>query len=341
MKRLIAVPASIALVCGLAGSAFAAGEAVTGAGSTFIYPALAKWAAAYKDKTGHKINYQAIGSGGGLRQLAKGTVDFAASDKPLTATELKEKGYMQFPAIVGGIVMSYNLPSVKKTLVLNGQTVADIYQGKIKYWDNAAVQKLNPGVSLPHKYITTVHRADGSGTTFNFTYYLSKVSKSWNKEVSYNTVVAWPGVGVGGKGNAGVANYIKQIPGAIGYVEYAYAKETHMPAAKMVNASGHVVEADMETFKAAAKNAKWQAKNGFHLILANAPGEKSWPIAASTFVLVHKDESAKKVDEVLKFFHWSYHHGQKMAEKLDYVPIPKPVYQLIGQEWAFANYKVA
>ena len=312
---------AVAITIGISSHAMAA--TITGAGSTFIYPALSKWTMQYKKETGNEINYQAIGSGGGLRQLAKRTVDFAASDKPLTATELKKNGYVQFPAISGGIVLAYHLP-IKKTLTLNGKTAAAIFNGKIKYWNNPEIAKLNPDITLPHLPVIAVHRSDGSGTTYNFTYYLSQVApKIWTS--GSGTVVSWPGAALGGKGNAGVANYIKQITGSIGYVEYAYAKDNGIKSSDMINASGNKVSPSLTAFQASSKNANWQALNGYNLILANAPGKDSWPMAASTFVLVRKSDNPAAIKATTKFFSWVFNSrkAQQDAANLDYVALPK------------------
>ena len=304
---------------------------LTGAGSSFIYPVLSIWAKDYAAKTNTRINYQAIGSGGGLQQIYSHTVDFSASDMPLTLKELQQHKLQQFPMITGGIVMAVNIPNIKNdALVLNGTTLEKIYMGDIKYWDNATLKKLNPGVKLPHHIIVTVHRADGSGTTFNFTNYLSKISPDWQSHIGANTVVAWPGNGIGAKGNAGVATQIMQTQYSIGYVGYAYANQNHMTVTKMENKSGRIVSASSKTFATAAKNAKWNAANGFYLILTNQPGENSWPMVATTFVLVPQQaRSAKVKQEVFDFFKWCYETGRPAAHKLDFVAIPKPVYQHI------------
>ncbi len=297
---------------------------VTGAGSTFIYPAMSQWTTQYKKETGNEINYQSIGSGGGLRQLKQSTVNFAASDQPLTTKELKDNNYFQFPAISGGIVLAYNLP-IKKTLTLNGKVTASIFGGKIKFWDNPVISKLNPGIKIPHLPIISVHRSDGSGTTYNFTYYLSKVAPSvWT--TGAGKVVAWPSsTGLGGKGNAGVANYIKQISGSIGYVEYAYVKDNHIASADMINKAGYKVSPSLSSFKASTQHAHWQAANGFNLILANAPGKNSWPIAASTFILIRKSDDPSVIQSTQRFFKWVFTNPKaiKKATDLDFITMPK------------------
>lgn len=319
----------LATVLSFSGQAMA--STITGAGSTFIYPAMSQWTTQYKKDTGSEINYQSIGSGGGLRQLAQNTVDFAASDQPLTIKELKEKGYVQFPAISGGIVLAYNLP-IKQTLTLDGKATASIFSGKIKYWNNPAIAKLNPGIRLPHTPIIAVHRSDGSGTTYNFTYYLSKVApKTWT--AGTGKVVAWPGVGLGGKGNAGVANYIKQISGTIGYVEYAYTKDNGIASADMINASGNKVSPSLASFKASAQNAHWQPSNGYNLILANSPGKDSWPMTASTFVLIRKNDKPASIETTQKFFRWVFNSKKAVqaAADLDFITMPKHLVSQIEQ----------
>ncbi len=312
-----------------------ASTVVTGAGSTFIYPVLARWAHTYQDKTGKQINYQPIGSGGGIKQLQEGTVDFAASDMPLKSTQLQDKHWQQFPMITGGIVPIVNVKHIKNNqLILDGQVLADIYLGKITKWNDPKIKKLNPKLTLPDTSIVTVHRADGSGTTFNFTNYLSTVSPTWNKKVHFNTVVEWPGSSsLGARGNAGVASQIKMIPNSIGYVEYAYALQNGLVSAKMKNKAGQVVTANSPSFVSAAKYANWQAKNHFYQILTSQPGDNSWPIVATTFVLIPDRDSKATRQAALDFFRWSYRHGGKMAKQLDYVPIPKNVYQKIEKSW--------
>ena len=304
---------------------------LTGAGSSFIYPALSIWARDYAQQIGTKINYQAIGSGGGLQQLYSHTVDFAASDMPLTLKDLKKHQLQQFPIITGGIVMAINIPGVKtNTLTLSGPVLEKIYMGGIKYWDNTQIKNLNPKLNLPHHIIIAVHRADGSGTTFNFTNYLSKINADWRSNIGANTIVAWPGDGIGAKGNAGVAAQIMQTQYAIGYVGFAYALQNHMIIIKMKNQDGRVVIATNTSFAAAAKNAKWHAGNGFYSILTNQSGAKSWPIVATTFILVPQKARTPKIKkQVFKFFEWCYKNGTTSATRLDFVTIPPAVYENI------------
>lgn len=307
---------------------------ITGAGATFPYPIYAKWAEAYNTKTGVKMNYQSIGSGGGIKQIQNKTVNFGASDKPLTEAELNKDGLMQFPTVVGGVVPVYNIEGVPSTkLRLNGEVLANIFLKKITKWDDAAIKALNPGVALPSTAITVVHRSDGSGTTFNFVNYLSKVSEEWKTKVGADTSVSWP-TGVGGKGNEGVASYVQRIKGSIGYVEYAYAKQNGMPVAVMQNKEGEFVKPSYDSFRAAAKYAEWEKAPGFYEIITNEPGKESWPIAAATFILMHKSQdNPAAAKEVLKFFNFGYTEGDKMAEALDYVPLPDNVVKLIQKHW--------
>jgi phosphate transport system substrate-binding protein len=307
---------------------------INGAGATFPYPVYSKWADAYKTKTGVGMNYQSIGSGGGIKQITAKTVDFGASDAPLTVEELDKIGLTQFPMVMGGVVPVINLPGVNPgQLKLSGALLADIYLGKVSKWDDAAIAALNPGVKLPDEKITVVGRSDGSGTTFIFTHYLVKVSKEWKEKVGNDKSVAWP-TGVGGKGNEGVASYVQRIKGAIGYVEYAYALQNKMNYAQLQNAAGKFVKPDSDSFKAAAANADWAHTPGFNLMLTNQPGDTSWPITGATFILVYKtQDKADVAKEVLKFFDWAYHQGDKMAEQLDYVPMPDSVVKLVETSW--------
>lgn len=323
-----------ALSLALTPAAFAA-DTVTGGGSTFIQPVLTQWAQDYQKATGTEVNYQGIGSGGGLRGLGQKTLTFAASDKPLKEDELKEKGYVQWPMIAGAIVPVVNLDGIKPgELTLDGDTMAKIFMGKIKQWDDAEIAKLNPDVKLPSKAITVVHRSDGSGTTFNFTNYLNKVSPDWKSEVGSSTEVKWP-TGIGGKGNQGVAQYVQQVPASIGYVEYAYALENKMTYTKLVNKNGKAVEPSSDTFKAAAEGADYASAPGFYLILTDQPGDNAWPIMATTFVLMYAEpQDAAKSLVALKFLDWSFKNGVAAAEKLDYLPIPEKVYTLIEKTWS-------
>ncbi|MEJ2175492.1 MAG: phosphate ABC transporter substrate-binding protein PstS [bacterium] len=324
--------------CGLLAAAIVSTAAhaadITGAGATFPYPIYAKWADAYKKATGNGMNYQSIGSGGGIKQISAKTVHFGASDKPLPAEDLAKGGLMQFPAIMGGVVPVYNVKGLGTgQITLSGALLADIYLGKIKRWNDPAIAKLSPGANLPDKAISVVHRSDGSGTTFLFTNYLSKVSPAWKSVVGEGTAVKWP-TGVGGKGNEGVANYVGRIAGAIGYVEYAYAKQNKLPHAKMRNHDGAVVEPDQDSFKAAAAGADWAGTPGMAVILTDQPGKRSWPISGASFILMHvKQDNPATAKEVLKFFEWSFKNGDQMAAELDYVAMPPPVVKLIEGQW--------
>ena len=314
-------------------SAYAAD--ITGAGSTFIYPVLSKWADAYKKETGSGVNYQSIGSGAGIKQIQAKTVTFGATDAPLKPDQLEKDGLAQWPMIMGAIVPVVNIEGVKPgDMVLDGQTLADIFQGKITKWDDAAIKKLNPNVKLPSAAISVVHRADGSGTTFNFTDYLSKVSADWKSKVGEGTAVEWP-AGVGAKGNEGVSGNVGQTKDSIGYVEYAYAKQNKLTYTKLVNKAGKTVDPTNDAFQAAASNADWTHAPGYYLILTDQPGEQSWPIVASTFILMHKDATDKAASqEALKFFKYSFDKGGKMAEDLDYIPMPDLVVKQVEKTWA-------
>jgi phosphate transport system substrate-binding protein len=280
------------------------------------------------------MNYQSIGSGGGIAQIKAKTVDFGASDMPLKQEDLQGAGLVQFPAIVGGVVPVMNLDGVRPGAIkLNGAVLADIFLGKIKTWDDKAIAGLNPGVKLPNDLIAVVHRSDGSGTTFIWTDYLSKVSPEWRSKVGSSTAVSWP-EGVGGKGNEGVAAYVQRIKGSIGYVEFAYAKRNNMVFASVQNKDGQFVQPDNTTFQAAAANADWKGAPGFYQILTEQPGSEAWPITGASFILIHaKQDKPQRAAEVLKFFDWSFRNGQKLAEDLDYVPLPESVTRLIEDAW--------
>jgi phosphate transport system substrate-binding protein len=308
---------------------------ITGAGSTFIYPVLAKWADAYKKESGSDVNYQSIGSGAGIKQIQAKTVTFGATDMPLKVDQLEKDGFTQWPMIMGAIVPVVNVEGVKAgDMTLDGDTLAKIYLGEITKWDDAAIKKLNPKLNLPSAAIAVVHRADGSGTTFNFTDYLSKVSADWKTKVGSGTAVEWP-AGVGAKGNEGVSGNIGQTKNAIGYVEYAYAKQNKLAYTALVNKAGKTVQPTNAAFQAAASNADWAHAPGYYLILTDQPGETSWPIVASTFILMHKDATDKaSSQEAIKFFKWSFENGGKMAEELDYIPIPDAVVKLIEKTWS-------
>lgn len=314
-------------------SAYAAD--ITGAGSTFIYPVLSKWADAYKKESGSGVNYQSIGSGAGIKQIQAKTVTFGATDMPLTVAQLEKDGFAQWPMIMGAIVPVVNIEGVKAgEMALDGDTLAKIYLGTITKWDDPAIKKLNPKLNLPSAAIAVVHRADGSGTTFNFTDYLSKVSADWKSKVGSGTAVEWP-AGVGAKGNEGVSGNVGQTKDLIGYVEYAYAKQNKLTYTALVNKAGKTVQPTDEGFKAAAANADWTHAPGYYLILTDQPGEKSWPIVASTFVLMHKDPADKAASaEAIKFFKFAFEKGGKMAEDLDYIPMPNSVVKLIEKTWS-------
>jgi phosphate transport system substrate-binding protein len=307
---------------------------ISGAGATFPYPIYAKWADAYKKQTGNGLNYQSIGSGGGIKQIKAKTVTFGASDAPLPGKELDESGLAQFPMVMGGIVPVVNLDGVKAgDLTIDGPTLAKIFMGDIKTWNDPAIAKLNPSAKLPNQAIAVVHRSDGSGTTFNFAYYLADVDADWKSKVGFNTSVQWP-VGIGAKGNEGVANNVANTKGSIGYVEYAYALQNKLTFTKMVNKSGKTVAPTAEAFQAAAANADWSSQPGYGVILANQPGDKSWPMTAATWILVYKQPTdAAATGEALKFFAWAYKHGAKAAEELDYVPMPAKVVSDVEKYW--------
>jgi phosphate transport system substrate-binding protein len=308
---------------------------ITGAGATFPYPIYAKWAEAYKTATGVGLNYQSIGSGGGIKQITAKTVDFGASDMPLPPDQLKKEGLVQFPTVIGGVVPVVNLPGVTAGQVhLTGDVLAKIYLGEVKKWNDPAIAGLNSGVKLPDRAITVVARSDGSGTTFVFTNYLSKVNAAWKSKVGENTSVEWP-TGIGGKGNEGVAAYVKNTEGAIGYVEYAYALQNKLAYALMKNKDGDYPKPDQKAFQAAAAKADWaSAPQGYGLILTDQPGKETWPITSATFILMHANQAdGARGAEVLKFFAWAYASGGKTAEELDYVPLPPSLIGMIDKTW--------
>src|SRR6516164_8920559 len=325
---LLAVSAAAAI-------AFTAQAAdISGAGATFPYPIYAKWAAAYAEKTGVKLNYQSIGSGGGIAQIRARTVDFGASDMPLKPEVLDKDGLMQFPPVIGAEVMVVNLPGIQAgQMTLDGPTIASIYLGKIAKWSDPAIGKLNPGLKLPDTAIAVVHRSDGSGTTFIFTNYLSKVSPEWKEKVGSGTSIEWP-VGIGGKGTEGVAALTARTAGAIGYVEYAYALQNKLVHTKLVNRDGATLEPGSKVFQAAAANADWKSTPGFYLILTDQPGKESWPITGATFILMHKKQDhPEKAKEVLNFFDWAYKNGGQLAESLDYIPMPPNAVAIFEDSW--------
>ncbi|MCC5066780.1 MULTISPECIES: phosphate ABC transporter substrate-binding protein PstS [Xanthomonas] len=323
---------------GGANAGAAAGESKTaeiaGAGASFIYPLVSKWSADYNAATGNKVNYQSIGSGGGIAQIKAGTVDFGSSDKPLDSAELQQAGLGQFPSAIGGVVPVVNIEGMAPgKLRLTGALLGDIFLGKVTMWNDAAIAAANPGVTLPATKINLVHRSDGSGTTFNFSNYLSKVSPEWKTKVGEGTSVQWPG-GVGGKGNEGVASYVQQIKGSIGYVELAYALQNKMPYASMQNAAGQWVEPNAESFGAAAASADWTNAKDFNLVITNAPGEKAWPITATNFMLMHKQpKDAARSKATLDFFKWALENGQAQASELHYVPLPPELVKQIEAYW--------
>jgi len=308
---------------------------ISGAGATFPYPIYAKWADAYKKETGNGLNYQSIGSGGGIKQIEASTVTFGASDKPLPGEELDKFGLAQFPMVMGGIVPVINIEGVKPgEIVIDGPTLAKIFMGEITKWDDAAIKKLNPSAKLPSDAIAVVHRSDGSGTTFNFTCYLSDVSADWKSKIGSDASVEWP-TGIGAKGNEGVANNVAQTKGSVGYVEYAYALQNKLTYTKMVNKDGKTVAPTSEAFQAAAAGADWASKPGFGVILANQPGTASWPMTAGTWILMYKQPKDPAASaEALKFFDWAYKNGDKMAEELDYIPMPDKVVAEVEKMWA-------
>jgi phosphate transport system substrate-binding protein len=308
---------------------------ISGAGATYPYPIYAKWADSYKKETGNSLNYQSIGSGGGIKQIKAKTVTFGATDAPLPGKELDDSGLVQFPMVMGGIVPVVNIDGIKPgELVIDGPTLAQIFLSQIKSWDDPAIAKLNPGAKLPKQAIAIVHRSDGSGTTFNFTYYLSEVHPEWKTKVGTNTAVQWP-AGIGAKGNEGVANNVGQTKGSIGYVEYAYAKQNKLTYTKMVNKAGKPVLPTLETFQAAAANADWKSQPGYGVILANQPGDQSWPMTAATWILLYKQpKDAAATAEALKFFNWAFVKGSAAASDLDYVPMPAKVVTDIQKMWS-------
>lgn len=332
MNRLSPRLAGLALALPLlAGTAWA--QDVTGAGASFPAPVYAKWADAYHKATGARINYQSVGSGAGIRQIKAKTVDFGASDAPLADDELAKDGLLQFPTVIGGVVPVVNIRGISSGQIrLTGQVLGDIYLGKVTRWNDVALTTLNPGVPLPDAAISVVRRADGSGTSFLFTNYLSKVNAEWKSRVGEGTAVNWP-TGAGGKGNEGVSAFVQRLPNSIGYVEYAYAKQNRMSHVLMKNRDGHFVSPDDGSFKAAAAGAEW-AKT-FHQVLTEQPGKDSWPITGATFILMHRSQDKPvQAGQALKFFDWAFANGDKMADDLDYVPLPAAVKDMVRKQWA-------
>jgi len=334
VKSLMTAAAGIAAAAVIATSAFAA--SVTGAGATFPYPIYAKWAGAYAGVSGFSLNYQSIGSGGGIAQIKARTVTFGATDAPLKIADLNKFGLAQFPTVIGGVVPVVNVSGVAPgQLILDGATLANIFLGHITNWSDPAIKALNPGVNLPNQAIAVVHRSDGSGTTFVFSTYLSRVSNEWKTNVGAATSVDWP-LGIGAKGNEGVAGNVAQSAGAIGYVEYAYAKQNHLKFTRMINKDGKTVVPNSDSFKAAAAGADWAgaASQGFYIIIVDQPGANAWPITATTYILVYKQPAnPAETAEVLKFFKWAYANGGDAALSLDYVPLPQNAVQAIEASW--------
>ncbi len=321
----------------LALSAATAAQAndITGAGASFVYPVMSKWSSDYRDATSKQVNYQSIGSGGGIAQIKAATVDFGSSDAPLKPEELAKHGLAQFPSVIGGVVPIINVPGVQPGVMrLDGPTTADIFLGKITHWNDPAIAALNPGLDLPNRKITVVHRSDGSGTTFNFANYLSKVSPEWKQKVGEGTSLSWP-VGIGGKGNEGVTAYVKQVVGGIGYVELSYALQNKLSHTQLKNAAGRFVHPSEETFAAAAASADWAGSQDFFLVMTNAPGDNAWPITATNFILVHrKPKNLASARDTREFFRWIYANGKDQARALDYVPLPDPLIRQIEEYWS-------
>lgn len=307
---------------------------ISGAGASFVFPLMSRWSADYNAATGHRVNYQSIGSGGGIAQIKAATVDFGSSDAPLSSEELAEAGLGQFPSTIGGVVPVFNLDGIAPgELRLTGAVLADIFLGEVAAWNDPAIAGLNPDIDLPSTEINIIHRSDGSGTTFNFSNYLSKVSPEWDERIGEGTQLQWPD-GVGGKGNEGVASYVKQIDGSIGYVELAYALQNDMPYASLQNAAGNWVEPSEESFSAAAATADWAGSSDFHLVITNAPGEDAWPITATNFILMHKQPAdAERSRAALAFFDWAFVNGADQASALHYVPLPEDLVSQIEAYW--------
>jgi phosphate transport system substrate-binding protein len=332
MKKVLAAALAMTAVLALSLTTVHAEEMLNGAGATFPYPVYSAWANEYNKVTGMKLNYQSIGSGGGIKQITERTVDFGASDKPLTPEELAKDNLLQFPAVIGGVVLVVNIPGVKAgELRLDSDAVCKIFMGEIKNWSDAKIKGLNPKVKLPQSDITVVHRSDGSGTTAIFTDYLGGACPAWKEKVGSGTSVSWP-AGIGGKGNEGVANYVQQAANSIGYVEFAYAKQNNLAYTKLKNRSGAFVEPSFASFEDAAASGNFEAKKGFYLWLTNAPGKQSWPIAGGTFILLAKEKKDSN-GKVVKFFDWAYNHGDNKAKELIYVPLPKSLKDKVRSYW--------
>ena len=335
MKRLIYVITVLIAFISCKGNNEKSSVTINGAGATFPYPIYSQWASKYHNLSGLKLNYQSIGSGGGIAQIKAKTVDFGASDAPLTADELNESGLIQFPMVIGGVVPVFHIKGVPYAIFkLTPDLLARIFLGKIKKWNDPAIKALNPDLNLPDLGITVVHRADGSGTTWIFTSYLAKVSPEWQSKVGVGKVVNWP-VGVGGKGNEGISAYVQQIEGAIGYVEYAYAAQVLMSYTLLQNRDGAFVAPTIETFKAAAANADWKNAPGYYMVLVDQPGKDSWPITGASFILIQKNQpDPAKARAMLGFFDWCYKHGANVAKSLYYVPMPMNVVDMVEETWS-------
>jgi phosphate transport system substrate-binding protein len=335
MSQFTALRSFMLPIACLAFAGAASATEITGAGATFPYPVYAKWAEAYKAQTGTSLNYQSIGSGGGIKQIEAKTVDFGASDMPLKVEKLQADELVQWPMIMGGVVPVVNIEGIGAgAMKLTGSILADIYLGKIKKWNDPAIVAINKGLKLTDQDIAVVHRSDGSGTTFLFTNYLMKASKEWEKSVGNNTAVEWP-VGIGGKGNEGVANFTAQTPGSIGYVEYAYALQNKLAYTMMANHEGKFVEPSAATFQSAASHADWANAPGFYLVLTDQPGKESWPITGASFILMHtKQDKPDQAKAALDFFSWCYANGDALAQELNYVPIPASVVKIVKSTWA-------
>ncbi len=337
MNRVLTILAGLAFVIALSfGSAGPVhAQTINGAGASFPYPVYSQWAYKYNQITGVQLNYQSIGSGGGIRQIKAKTVDFGASDAPLKKADLDEFGMIQFPMIMGGVVPVVHIKGIKPgELKLTPDVLVDLFLGKITKWNDPAIQALNPGLSIPEKDVTIVHRSDGSGTTWIITHYLTAVSSEWQEKVGASKAVSWP-AGVGGKGNEGVASYVQRIDGSIGYVEFAYALQNNLTYIQLQNRAGKYVSPTKESFMAAAANADWQHAPGFYMVLVNQPGEESWPITGASFIILYKDQTNKETAAaILKFFDWCYQHGKEIALNLDYVPMPDNVIEIVQNVWA-------
>lgn len=324
---------ALGLLCCIIPTIIWGATTITGAGATFPYPLYVKWAAAYQQQTGVAINYQPIGSGGGIKQVLSKTVDFGASDKPLSNEELTQQRLIQFPTVVGGVTPVINLKNLQQPLRLSGAVLADIYLGKITRWNDKAIANLNSQLELPNTPITVVHRSDGSGTSFLFTDYLSKVSPTWREQIGADTAVAWP-TGIGGKGNEGVASYVQRIDGSIGYVEFAYATRNKLAPVRLINRYGKTVDPSLASFQAVTQNVEWDIQSGFSAALTNQYGHNSWPIVGATFIIMSRQPTnSDTARATLRFFDWAYQHGQQMALDLDYAPLPQETVALIHRYW--------